>query len=229
VPFKKRKQAKQARENEVQNNRFQVEKQFDVVIQKAAEGTDPAEKVIALSKISSDITNQIWRENHVITRKVRDVDEKASVATAWGALAVYGTVGGLVLSAAIPPVAIVALPASLVGIGVSKIISSKHAASVGKNLKEASKEHIKNMEDLKALVAVMTDVAIENNAKEISQSPLNVQIRALPGIADKFAEAMVKHIAETSAAAEVPKPEPSAPQSRKKPVFKSITNALGSN
>ena len=221
--YKKRKEAKS---KELNDNRVQSETQISAAIDKAEQIADPAEKLLRLDKIRNDIDSELVCEAGVTVKKS---DRAGAKALMGGMGATSAAVAGVVLLVTGPAV-VVGIPVMLGGyIGSIFLFDKRKESAAGKLAAEAN-DHVQKMIALRAQVSDMTDAVIENNVKEISQSPLYGDVRALPGIAEKFADAAAKRIAteevppvEAAPVVEIKKPKSTK---RKKPNYDKIKKVI---
>jgi len=217
MPFKKRKEAKQARIDEIRESRATVEKNFGTAIEATGQMTDPAEKILELRKVELQIASQIGNEYRAIYKSASGQEKKTLLAS-FGSVAAGTTAIALFAG----PAAIVALPVAYAGVLGSIIVSNKRGNSARKKSIEAAQAHIDNLDGLTDLISTMTDVVVENHVKDISKSPLYGKVRDLPGLPERFADAAAKHFAvdEQPApveAAPVVKQAPKTPAKKKPP------------
>jgi hypothetical protein len=198
-PFKKIKEAKQEEARAGDNARYEVEQQFDAAIQKASELEDPAAKILALRIIENEIYAQIKREDTEIDKKAEKAQKIPGKLSAplW-----YGGIGALLFVSG-PPGWIAGGAAAAASAG-STYIGYRRKKSVTKKLELAAADHTANMEGQIDLVSTMINVTVKYNVEKISKSPLKDKVLALPGIANKFAEAAAPHV-----------PKPEAPEAAK--------------
>lgn len=193
--FKKRKEKKETQIREREQAHTQLEQGFEDAIQKANQITDPAEKVLALREVKSQISSHLQKIKLAETKAVYSEGNKtiaASLASGAGAGAATGVFGGPIGLA-------VCVPAGMVVAVAGLVASNKHEKSVRKKLEALSASHKDRLREQANRAYGMADTVIENNVEEISQSPLFQQVKALPGCTEKFANAAAKHIAPPKA------------------------------
>ena len=212
----KSKETRKLEAKKISDSHVQHEVQFDAAIEAAGKITDPAERILRLDEIKGDINNQINSENSAIAKEAKSKGKKAGFVTRGSATA-----------AGITAAALLTGPLGWVGVGIvwggmaaGRVIESKRKESVTKNLVTESNKHTSNMIGQSKRIDELTDTVLENNVKEISQSPLFDQVRALPGVAQKFSDAAVKRIRDEEAAPPAAEAAAEPPVKVKKPAAK---------
>jgi len=186
---------KQKRAQELSESRIEIEKQFHATIYKAGLMEDPAEKIIMLQAISDNISDKIQSESSAISKKAGRAAAGSLLGGGVIGVGGYATGLGMMINPVTAPVGACILGAGLVTIMVGGIGGTIHGRSVRNKFELSVADHKENLGRLQKLINVMTDITIEHNVKEISKSPLYAKVRALPGIAEKFADAAAKRLA----------------------------------
>ena len=186
--FKGKKAAKEQERNDAWT---QQEKQFDAEIKKVDQIEDPAKRLIKLKIIQNQISIEIFNEQIAISNTVFK-KEKRSFAVGAGA----GWVGGMAaLSLLTGPLALVAIPVIAGGVVGGTVVADKRGKSAQKKLETASAKHVEYLGGQVDRISEIMDTVIENNMKEISQSPRYADALSVPSIAQKFAAVAAKRLA----------------------------------
>lgn len=226
-PFKKHKEKKAAKVRQADDARLQMEQKFDAAIEKAGQIEDPATKIMALNKAGNEILSQVIRETREISDKAENA-QKIPDKLSWPLW--YGSIGAFLFVAG--PPGWIAGGAALAGSVGSNLIGRRRKKTTKQKLQKASDSHLKRLHDQ---ATRSYDMAVEvagdgKNVEAISQSPLKDKVLALPGIADKFAEAAKQYIVDAKAAVEAEKVPPAEVQKpapmEQKLKFNKIINAF---
>ena len=195
--FKKRKERKA---QELSDRRAMVEQEFSEAIRKASGIKDPAEKIIELQAIDDQIDDTL--ANDYVDGIVKGNKSIVNVGLGGG---VGSIVTGTVVACAVAgPVGVAVMGAGMLAGMSSPFAGYVRAKSVLKRHQEGMTEHVESLTGLKTRIEEMTDETIELNLKKIYRSPLYGQLRALPGLTEKFADAAGKHLSAGDAPVAAP-------------------------
>lgn len=198
--FSKRENKAVVEMRELRARHTQREQHFDAALKEAHQIADPAEKIIALKKVREDISSHIKNEGQAIAEEAQGKQNKtllAGTGTAMAAATAVAIVTG--------PIGWIGLPVLAGGAAGAAAIASKRKKSALKDMERTSAGHLERMGGKVTSITASIHAVVKNNVKEISKSPLYEEIKALPGVTEKFAEAAKQYIVETKTAAEAEK------------------------
>ena len=159
---------------------------FDEDLAAVGKLQDPAEKLLKLEQIETDIEGVIKRTNTEITSQPK---------TKWFApfLSITGgsgaTLFALAILAHVPVVSLAALPAALIG----AYVGDRREVSEKKRLTEASAEFFPALETQKAQAATLSDNLVKTELPALARSPKFINLLAAsPSLRDHCTAAFSK-------------------------------------
>lgn len=192
--FNKRRQKKAQERNDL---RADIERQFSNDIRRAERVGDPAERIIELHNISARIIDHLSASQAEMEKK----SYKSYLKTGLGG-GMSSIVGGTAAACALTgPIGLVVFGAGAAAGLSAPFIGLLRERSVRRKHEQETASHRDKMEDMLILIDDTANTIIEDNLKEISKSPLYGDVRALPGLTEKFADAAAKHLSADEAPA----------------------------
>lgn len=212
------------------------EQKYDAALDKVTALADPAEKVIALKKLESDVSNEIALE-------IAEIQDKAKLRKSVTSLATEVPVVGAGVAAAMlatGPIGWAGVGLAWAGILGSGAVGKKVAKSLEKKLLEAVQGHVQHLVQTKEEAGRLAEETVWNHVEEIAASPRRDVALLGYGLSDVFAEAAAQHIndlkeleaqkaKEAQAAVEAPKADdtaapPAAPVKKEKADFSRLSD-----
>ncbi len=161
---------------------------IEAAIVKAEALDDPAEKILRLGRIESDICGVIYNRQENIERRAGRKGENADLA-----VSLSSDVGGLIaLSVATHGLFLAALPIVLTGNYLGGVVSRKRSAGVRKMLSAHAADHLQYLAAQKQNLALRKEEIVRACVDEISRSPLFDEAIGRQGLAAVFADAAAR-------------------------------------